>query len=230
MVILLPKRLIKATIKLFLLSESERTALLKALKEVPSSLSLKKYEKHLKETFDYDAASVRDYVRFFISTYNLNERKESHSEIAKGVIEGLKELDIEDIQEASQEDFDNFYHFLLGILESHETVGLSAKGLQVVTQHDKILAFCEIHTDIRNIFSRDTSKEVPVAAAIVHTLKLHTHGSHDYEDLYVAMDYDSLIELKSVIERAEKKHESSKKVIAKADLIYLVTEGEDNGY
>jgi len=228
MVIPVPSSLQEATIRLFTSSEKDRRAVLDVFQSTLPTISSKVYEKRLAEFFAYKESLLRDYVRLIFSIYNLNEREESSEKIAEGILQGILELDSDAVLEVSEEGVDSYRQFLLDVLGSHDSLGLSAKGLQVILQHGKTFGFAEIYTDIRSIFSKDSPEDSPGAATITHTLKLHTHGNSGYEDLYVAMDYDDLMVLKKVIERAEKKHTSSKGVIEKASLAYLPTEGEAN--
>lgn len=97
---------------------------------------------------------------------------------------------------------------------------ITSKALDVLTNHQKILLGAQILTDLRPIFL-DNPTDAPAAAVIVHTLKLTFRQGRERSDFFVALDTDDLVELRKVLDRAEKKVVSLKKVMKKAKLPHL---------
>lgn len=207
MALQIPPRLLGTVVKLFELPSPDRQALLDAMLEVTPSIGAANYEVHLREKFsDYAPESVSGFVSFFLSFYNLNEAGVASETIARDFVEALRDIDSEAIETASPEEFTEFEAFTARILNSHDSLGTSAKATRLILDNERTFVESEILSDIRSIFSDDDVVRSPSAAVIIHSLKIHYQDSSEHKDFFVVLDYGDLIKLQETIERALYKH------------------------
>jgi hypothetical protein len=111
--------------------------------------------------------------------------------------------------------------FLLAALSEERSVGTAAKAGPVLTDHDHIFSGARILTDLRPIYHLNVA-ETPSAATVVHMLKI-THRDHYQRnfDSYFALDSNDLETMKRIIERAQKKEETLRKVISETGVTVL---------
>jgi hypothetical protein len=99
-----------------------------------------------------------------------------------------------------------------------ETVGTAAKTGPVLTEHERIFLSARVLTDIRPIFHPNLS-EKPNAAVIVHMLRIASRdifGSHHAE--YFALDANDIRVLKNIADRAIRKEETIKALLADSNV------------
>jgi hypothetical protein len=104
-----------------------------------------------------------------------------------------------------------------------QTIRVAAKARTVFIEHEHYLCYARIMTDIRPVFDIDVADD-PMAAMIVHTLKLAYHEGDDVKEFFVALDPSSLERLSELIERARAKQASLERLLHKADLHYITPE------
>jgi hypothetical protein len=109
---------------------------------------------------------------------------------------------------------------LVDLLSLDATLGVTAKALDVMTEHQRILVKARILTDLRPVF-KDNVNEPPAAAVIVHTLQLVFHENDEHKEFFVAMDSSDLESLDRLIERAKQKGSSLKALAATSKLTVL---------
>ena len=74
--------------------------------------------------------------------------------------------------------------------------------------------YCEamILSDIRPVFGDDITSG-PGSAVLTHTLKVSYHGDEGHRDFFVVLDGEDLKALGEVVDRAQAKDESLRKVL-----------------
>jgi hypothetical protein len=124
------------------------------------------------------------------------------------------------LEEAHQPpDAEAFRDFLVAVL-SMPTLVVTAKAIDVLTSHQRIYLSGRIFTDIRPVFGVDLSTG-PLAAVIVHTLRVSVRDGQQYTDVYVAMDSADIQNLRGVLDRASEKELRLIEDIRKQGLNYL---------
>ena len=152
---------------------------------------------------------------FFL--YSIRERGNfSPSTVSAAVIASLTETKAEGFPEEAKT---RLQEHLQALLSLDKSLGVTAKALDVLTEHDKIFCKARILSDIRPVFSVNT-KEAS-AAVIVHNLQIGFHRNGEHEDIYIALDTDDVQRLKEVIDRADEKATALKALVNKAQLPYL---------
>lgn len=90
---------------------------------------------------------------------------------------------------------------------------LTAASKAVVLQHDHEHTLCtaRIFTDARPVYGDDVAAP-PSAVVLTHMLKLTYHEGNKLEEIHIAFDKADLLNLKSLIARAETKASGLKKI------------------
>jgi hypothetical protein len=104
-------------------------------------------------------------------------------------------------------------------LISAEAVSTTARALDLQGEHERIFHDARVLTDIRPVFGPDATAP-PIGAVINETLKIEYFTAADTKEVFIALDRDDLIRLKSVVDRAITKAESLQAFLEAADLRY----------
>lgn len=123
---------------------------------------------------------------------------------------------------------------LRDLLSLDDTLGVSARGMQVLQEHERTLCTARILTDARPVFRPDVTQD-PAAMVLTHTLRLDYHtrrtDSHEVESFYVALDASDLRDLRHLIDRALAKEETVRRVIVKGGVRVLPEDdAEEDGH
>jgi len=99
-------------------------------------------------------------------------------------------------------------------------IALAAHARELVLEHERVFHDARILTDIRPVFGQEIDGR-PAAAALVSSLKLSFHRPDGpVEALYFGMDYDDLLQLRDVTERALRKTEVLKSLLEDTGIAY----------
>lgn len=104
-------------------------------------------------------------------------------------------------------------------LLSIESLVLSAKSFDIEHEYDRIFNSARIISDIRPVFG--LSAVEPIAAMVVHNLKIRYYENGELKVSFFALDSADLAELRKVVDRAEGKTTKLEKMIAKSGVHYL---------
>lgn len=120
-------------------------------------------------------------------------------------------------------DWSQFKQDLTELLSLDQSLGLSAKAVDIQREHQRVYCDARVLTDLRPVFKDDVS-EAPLAGVIVHTLRISYHEGRRLEQLFVAMDREDLEELEDLVRRALAKEDSLRVLAQKAGLRCLDVE------
>ena len=115
------------------------------------------------------------------------------------------------------EDLANLDHRLLTLINI-AGLALMARVHEVQQENANIWMDCRILSDIRPIF--DVACEKSEAAVIVHTLKIDYYSDGESKELFLSITPEDLNNLKTVIERSEKKQIVLESIINKSGTKY----------
>jgi hypothetical protein len=109
------------------------------------------------------------------------------------------------------------------LLAFNNTIAVTAKAMDVITEHPHVFCGARILSDIRPVFA--TTAESASAAVVIHTLQIgyHDGGTGPHKEFYVALDTSDLGRLKETILRAEKKDIALQSMLKSAHVPYLET-------
>lgn len=102
------------------------------------------------------------------------------------------------------------------LLSFNNTLGLGTKCVMAMLDSDTVCYGTKISTDMRPVF--DDSKEVIIAGAINHTLRIISQKESDF---CINLDDNDLQELKEQLENAQKSSVKLKAFLEKSNLFYL---------
>lgn len=116
----------------------------------------------------------------------------SSQEVAQAIVR-FPDLDIDPEQQ------DRLASRITTLLDSQSLATLS-KGLDVLTEHERVYLKARLVTDLRPVYSSANVSD-PAAIVLVHTLRLDVQESGQMKSLYVAMDESDLQQLRAVLDR-----------------------------
>lgn len=121
------------------------------------------------------------------------------------------------IAQSSDLDLDDEERSVLGtrLARLFETKALPilAKSVDVLTDHERLYLSGRVLSDVRSVFGPSDSIE-PIAAVIVHHLRIDYQTREGQSGFYVAMDPTDLVELRDAVNRALEKGEALEALMA----------------
>ena len=178
-------------------------SLLTAIRETPPTLSPRQFPRKVAQRFR-DLAE-HDLQAILRVAFNLTILKVQRSmplppeELARGVANSSAVSESSGFSAEQKKKLSERLTRLLGL----DSVVVTAKAADVMTEHERVFCHARILSDIRPVFA--DGPEAPSAAVIVHNLQVGFRHEGRHSEIYVALDADDLKTLKGVIERAEKK-------------------------
>lgn len=121
-------------------------------------------------------------------------------------------------------DWDTVLDDIEELLSLETSLGTASKALELLVQHQRIYRSSRVLTDIRPVFPSD-ALSAPSSAVVVHTLKLDMQSGTNRRTLFVALDRDDLIALKSTLERALEKDALLEEQLKLAGMTIIPTGG-----
>lgn len=200
MQIRIPKGYDEPLRRLWAMSGEQRLRLVAAIRNAKATLHPDDLIKKVTAEAAIDEKTVESIVWLLISMVRAAEG--SPDTFAREVVRAAKEqLSLTDA------DSDAFEKDLAQLLTSNESLGVTAKVAVLRGEFGRVFCDGRILTDIRPVFGADASM-VPLAAAIVHSLRITYHEGDAHNEFFVALDTDDLRQLRALIDRAIKKEAS----------------------
>jgi hypothetical protein len=135
----------------------------------------------------------------------------SIDEFVSDISEALRESD-----ELSPSEEQSFRGRLTRLLDI-EALNIAAKATDLAQEYLHLFCTARILTDARPIFGTDPSA-APSAMVITHTLKIDYHEGTDMKEIYLAIGSGDISELREVLDRAEAKAVSLRKMLESAKM------------
>jgi hypothetical protein len=168
----------------------------------------------------FDKKSLRQVVDFLVATDKVwKSTKLTPGEFAEVLTASIKEGD----SSLTDSDLVKFSVRIPRFLALEESLGITAKALDIFSENERVFCDARVVSDIRTIFAEDVSQP-PHNAVIIHMLRLGYHEDGSHVDFYVALDSSDLVALKREIERAELKTETLKTLLGTSQIEYLDVE------
>ncbi len=210
----------RAPLKTLLRLDSlKREALLDSLEEAGSSLVASRAA--LADATGLSAADADDTLYMLLGLYHAHRRRVLDPASLTKALRADDDLGAE--ASGDEEDLESFFERLF-TLES--SLGILSKAYRLTREHAHTYCAADIVSDLRPVF--DDVEGRPVAATLVHTLRLayHKGPSLKLEELFIGLSKADLEHLSSVISRALKKDKSLEDFAKEARLPLLSTEDE----
>lgn len=207
------------------------SSLKKLSKLEPSSISaLAKQFAALVPTFDLDSLAVQ-LASVNLSAEEINELVSlliSLFKVSDAADIGLEEF-IQDVCESASEVLENdedsakLSENLRALLVRENAIGITAKAMDVFTEHDHSFRSCRVLTDLRPVFSSraDYGDEKIVAAMATHTLKVEYTESAIRKEFFISMDSNDIRLMLKALERALAKENVLKELVDRQEFAYM---------
>lgn len=123
------------------------------------------------------------------------------------ICEAINESDSALLEETSKL-CDGFKRNFVQLLEC-KTLEIASKAGMLLREHGQTYCRARILSDIRPIFG-ESVETAPMAATVVHTLKIAYHQGDELKDFFLAMNTKDVQKLRELLDRADAKAESLK--------------------
>ncbi|NER23040.1 MAG: hypothetical protein F6J86_35795 [Symploca sp. SIO1B1] len=217
----IPKRYYPTLRDLIALNEQQASKLIEALQELPLSLNSKKSLATVLAKLKRIQLSHGEEIISFLSFLHYSLEKEDDKiipqELAFDVAEAINNE--KSLPSLNQVDKQNFSNRLVAFLQASSSLGIIAKGEKLFWDNERVYLESRILTDIRTVFQE--FNEEPVGAVIVHNLRITYRQNDQEQELFMALDESSLVNLSQQIARARAKVKAIKNVIEKAEITHL---------
>jgi hypothetical protein len=188
-----------------------------ALEQAPPTLLVPDLAKYVDEKAKLGPKRTRKIVEMLASLYTLHAKENIPIE---DLVEEFRLASEKEHLEPKSEPWDRFKTYLAKILSFDQSLGVTSKAADVMTQHAIVFRNAQVLTDLRPVFKSDP-KEPPAAAVIIHTLKIVYRESGFRKEFFVAMDSNDLTILQELLNRANLKEMSLKSLAKKSGLLCL---------
>lgn len=108
------------------------------------------------------------------------------------------------------------------LLSLEGAIKITSKAMTLLYSYQYLFMGARIFTDIRPIFDSGIDRS-PTSALVVHTLKIEYQENNEKKEFFLALDEFDIQQLQSQLDRAERKTESLKAMLKKAEITYLDT-------
>lgn len=216
----IPDKDITALKKLASLSEGERLNLLNAIKETEPTLQLGKLNTKIAEKVDLDKQELLPIIKMFGSMYRGRISSDVSAEMfAADLNKSLQTIEEPPLNEMDDEQRNNLTSYISEILTLDKSLGITAKALGVMTEHEHVYCRARVLTDMRPIFGEDIS--TPDAFVTTHTLRIGYHDNQEHKDIFITMDRNDVKELIDMLKRAEQKEEALDSFLNNSKLVHI---------
>lgn len=167
------------------------------------------------EVPDASPEEIEEIVEALVSLYRISQRADvaSVNQLVQDVASSLPISKLEDSTRAT------FEERLSSLLASKSLNVLEAKARELKMQDERLMIEARVVTDLRPVFDKEIG-DASLGMIITHSLKIRfvESGSDMYRDMYFAMDADDIRNLKTAIERAERKINALKNSLGAAQI------------
>jgi hypothetical protein len=198
-----PDQMLKGLTELLAIEGEPLSRLEKELQEATPTLDKDTFASSIGPKLGIDGKNASELMRVLISLYlgKISVRMDT-SEFVDKVCEAMEDKDLQ----PDNGNWEPFKEKLVRILSYDQTLGVTAKALGILTEHEKVYltGASRIVSDIRPIFTDDLSAS-PRTAVIIHTLKICYQENNKFKEFFVALDSNDLSELRGLLDREEQK-------------------------
>lgn len=200
------------------LNPKQTSQLIEAVRTSKPALGIEEFAARVAPKSGLELATVGRILSMFAGMYLARtDASKTLEEFASDLSGALKKRAD---QEMTPANWDAFAANVRAILACERSLGVTAKALDLLTDHEHCLHSSRIVTDVRHIFAADPNLR-PQSAVIIHVLNLVYHEIDGMKEVYMALDTSDLKRLKSVIERAEAKEVALKNLLKESGVDYI---------
>jgi hypothetical protein len=207
----IPRTEESALARLLGLSSEQHADLSRALRESGPCLSIKGLADRVAEKIPtLPKHELRDLVRVLATLYTVRDREQADPAAFLTDIErAAKETRRDEL--GDKVDWTIARTRLGELLSNNHSLGVTAKAVDVLREHERVFCDARILTDVRPVFAADVH-QTPDATVLIHELRIAYHESGDLKAIYVAMDSSDVRSLRDALERAVAKEATLEKL------------------
>jgi hypothetical protein len=219
----IPQRYQAGIAKLIALPNDSINELLSALDEMPTTFNLERLKSHISARVSaismsdlegiVDALSSVCFLRF--------DTDLSLSDFTEQIVKAINASGNENLR-ISGSGSERFKENLSKLL-SGKLLSIAARAKSIILEHDHVFGRARVITDIRPVF-RENTEHSPIAAVVVHMLKLHYIQDQQHKDIFVALDTVDIEALIESLKQAQEKADALKSTLALAQIPYIDAE------
>ncbi len=215
-----PQAAEEGLVSLSKLSEREMALLKQTLTHAAPTLAIQDLIRRIASAVPLPGDDAAKIAFVLASLYSVKVEREATSEkIGEELLDALRRTGNKDLQ-LSQPQADRFRTDIEELLSLDGSLGVTARALAVMREHERVWQSGRVLTDLRPVFGPDPG-ETPTAAIITHNLRIAYRDSGQLKEFFVALDADNLVQLQRALERAKKKEESLRKLAGKVGISCL---------
>ena len=200
------------------LSPEVMAALVEGLRDARPSLELDEFAESIANRLSIDSARARRFVELLSSLHAVREG------MGGGVEDFLAELraavEATGSAEMQPADWEAFQRTIADALAADTALSVSAKALDVMTDHQRVFLYARVLTDLRPIFRLDVAA-APAAMVAVHHLKIVCREDGVPREFFVTLDRADLATLVESLQRALEKEKSLRALAENKSLTLL---------
>lgn len=216
----IPDKDIATLQKLASLSKNEKLKLLNAIKETEPTLQLERLNTKIAKKTNLDKQELLPIIKMFGSMYRGRISSDVSAEMfAADLNNTLQTIDEPPFKGMDDDLRNDLTGYISEILTLDNSLGITAKALGVMTEHEHVYCRARVLTDMRPIFGEDISK--PDAFVTTHTLRIGFHDNKEHKDIFIAMDRNDVKELIDMLKRAEQKEEALDSFLNNSKLVHI---------
>jgi hypothetical protein len=208
------------------IGEESRDVFVEAIEQAPSISHWNDFTKiyqNITKVHPYKADRI---IRALFNIYDLfYTSKAEIKDFASSLVTTLSQRPLFKVK--LEKELESFELFFIEILTLFNKLKVRDNFLRLMPQHQHLFVRSELFSDIRPAFRLDDPTIEPLAAAIVHSLKIVYRKGTEIKDFYLGLDIDDLHQMKGTIERAISKHDSIKFMVSKMRIGLLQLETEE---
>lgn len=195
----------ESTLAVFLsLPDRDYASLRAAFDDIAPSISIEDLASRAAAKAMLEPEKVNGIVWLLSSMYAAFDRsdEEDLAEFVRSVCETARKSDNDELRAIS--DWDSAQSRVLDFLSLHDSLGLSAKGFDVVRETERLYCRGRILTDLRPVFLPSGGQPDMRASVVIHSLRIayHVGPTREIENIFIGIETDDLIDLRNMIDRA----------------------------
>jgi hypothetical protein len=180
-------------------------ALLQGLREEKPTLGLNDFADSIATRLSVDRATAQGIIELLASLHAVREGLgEDVSEFVSALRAAIEDTGKPELQPP---DWSVFENTIAEAFSSESPLSISAKALDLLTDHQRVFFYARVLTDLRPVFKSEISG-APAALVAIHTLKLGYRAEGVPRDFYVALDSQDVKTLIEILQRAADKEKS----------------------
>jgi hypothetical protein len=205
------------------LTEDQFSELLSVISKSKPEMSSESFARHVASCFnDEEATKVKRITRELFRIEAMRDNVGlSPKQLGDAIVQGALDEESNGLS-LPKESIVLLGERITKIYECSYQLSVTAKVLDVATEHTHVFLSARTFTDIRPVFTADATSID--AAVLVHHLVIHYLESGEHRDFNVALDTKDIQSLRESLDRADKKANLLRELVNKSNVAYVQPE------